>query len=305
MAKFNRATLKTRISALINRIAPFDSDPLIQKVEDEEVRTDVADSCQFLEADQQVLNVTTESFNVDYSSFDEVVVDLTSLGFSEFEITFQGLETQQNKNVKLVVIKNSNQTIAFTNSRYSLFAYVGDTNRPTDRFQIGQLDLTYNVSYFPVANRPYIAERLDPVGVTNDIDRDDEREIATAKAVNDLRVELLSQIDNPTNERVYSSINANRLLLVDNIRFRKWRNNTVTVTGTTEETGPGTGFAETIFNLPAEYRPNRRVFVALGTEFGSSVAGIINTNGDFEVSTDEVPPNGDKISLEFTYSISN
>ena len=97
MAKLNRSTLKQLIIDLIERNPPFDTFPLIQKVEDEQVRLDVADSIMTRTADVISISPTTNAVAVNFNNAEQVVVNTVGAIDAVFQITIDGLLTSQNQ----------------------------------------------------------------------------------------------------------------------------------------------------------------------------------------------------------------
>lgn len=114
MGKYNKVTLLSRISDFINRVAPFDSDPLIQKTEDNIIRDDVVDSMVSEIPASASINNPAASFTVDFDAVEDHLIDTTSSIPNDFTITLDNL----NGNVtgKISVTKKTGQTFAFSNA---------------------------------------------------------------------------------------------------------------------------------------------------------------------------------------------
>lgn len=96
----NTATLKTQFNNFIDRNAPFDANPLIQKTEHDQVIQDHLDS-QVLKNDDSVAVVTAATMNLDASASDLFIIDTTGDGSAAYTINVNNLETGQRVRVEL------------------------------------------------------------------------------------------------------------------------------------------------------------------------------------------------------------
>lgn len=116
MSKLNRLTLKQLITDFINRNPPFDTFPLIQKLEDEQVRLDVADSIITRTAQAVSISPTTSEVEVDFTNAEQVVINTVGSIQSAFNVTIDGLLTSQNQICRILINKKIGDTFDFTNA---------------------------------------------------------------------------------------------------------------------------------------------------------------------------------------------
>jgi hypothetical protein len=139
MAKLNAPTWLQKFTDFIDRVAPFDTDPLIQKAEHQIVTgDDLSDSVVFRLPVVQAINAPAAAFNVDFATGDRFDVDTTGSADGAFTITLSGLDGN-NKGL-LKITKKSGDTFTFANG---LIAVVGDT-----RGQSGKTEIYFRVELF-------------------------------------------------------------------------------------------------------------------------------------------------------------
>lgn len=203
MGKFNRTTLKQRISDFINRIAPFDGNPLIQKLEDQEIRNDVADSVILKTADSVTFNPTNQNVVLDFTNSDEVKLVTTGSIQTIFNITVQGLETSQNQIGRIIVSKKTGDVINFSNA--NVFPFESPNS------QIGKSFVSFAIIF---VSPNYRAMYLESNDFSSSIDLDSENSIATSRAVFLLNQDTQNKINTVTNN--FQNGDSNLLDLLSN-----------------------------------------------------------------------------------------
>ena len=157
MTKLNRPTFKQQHQDYIDRVAPFDTDPLIQKAENQTViGENLADSVIFLDAEIQAINGPGATINLDFTSQDQFNIDTQASAESTFTVNLTGLSGNADGLVNIV--KKSGDTFTFDgNPGSALFSAIPDT-----RGQSGKTEIRFRVkSYEPTAGDPtYVVEPL-------------------------------------------------------------------------------------------------------------------------------------------------
>lgn len=100
MAIKNLSTLKTQFQNFINRIAPFNTDSLIQKGEHDQVMQDQLDSAVW-KKDSSVSVTTAGAMNLDASANDLFIIDTSGDAGAAYTININNLETGQRVRVEL------------------------------------------------------------------------------------------------------------------------------------------------------------------------------------------------------------
>ena len=114
MAKQNKATFKAQQQALIDRVPPYDSNPLIQKTEDDEVRDQGIDNQYYEVPTEASITSPSGTFNVDFDTAEVYNIDTISSIPAAFVITLQNLAG--NVVGKLNITKKSGDVITFGNA---------------------------------------------------------------------------------------------------------------------------------------------------------------------------------------------
>jgi hypothetical protein len=120
MAILNKTTWKQKFQDFIDRISPFDGNPLIQKAEHQElVGDDLGDSSIFREPITSAINSPSASFGVDFDNADRFDIDSTGSGGNSFDITLSNLK--DNETGILNIIKKSGDLFTFANGLITPF----------------------------------------------------------------------------------------------------------------------------------------------------------------------------------------
>lgn len=115
MALLNKVTWKNKFSDFINRVSPFNTFPLIQKVEHEQlVGSDLGDSVIFRQPSVQVINSPLSAISVNFDLADRFDIDTTGSGDNAFTITLSGL--QGNESGIINITKKTADTFVFSNA---------------------------------------------------------------------------------------------------------------------------------------------------------------------------------------------
>jgi hypothetical protein len=112
MAIKNRPTLKQQYDDYINRVAPYDGNPLIQKTEDNQVTQDFQDSALMKQDNEDSLNSPSSAISLDFATVDLWNIDSSGSGDSTFVITVSNLQTGQEGRIHIV--KKSGDTYSFS-----------------------------------------------------------------------------------------------------------------------------------------------------------------------------------------------
>lgn len=181
MAQKNRPTLKQQYDDYINRVAPFDGNPLIQDSEDNQVTQDALDSLLNNTDSSDLINSPSAAINLDFSAFDLYRINSSGSGETDFNITINNLGTGQVARVH--IIKKNNDKYSFTN------AVLG---------QISNLSQTGTILSFFVhnVNNVLVAYADVTIAKTNSTTDSSSDKLATAKAVSDLNTALSADITN-------------------------------------------------------------------------------------------------------------
>lgn len=111
---YNRTTLKSRISDFINRVSPFNGDPLIQKSEDLTIRHDVLDNVVFKTPEVQSISAPSGTISANFSSNDQITINSIDSGVHSFAITISNL--LGNQVGKISIRKSVGDVFSFTNA---------------------------------------------------------------------------------------------------------------------------------------------------------------------------------------------
>lgn len=114
MAIKNSEEVKALTEAMIYRDDPFDDNPLIQRDDDYSVRADLIDSTVFKRSQATAINNPGASFTVDFSVYDEIIINTTSSAASAFTVSVSNLEV--NSIGKIRITKKSGDTFTFSNA---------------------------------------------------------------------------------------------------------------------------------------------------------------------------------------------
>jgi len=148
MAKQNKATFLAQQDALLDRTAPYDADPKVQKSEDKAVRaqdlTNVVYQVSTFGANK---TSPASTFTADFENADEYNIDTTGSGSSAFTITILNLEG--NCMGKLNITKKVGDTFVFANGTIlPSNGTNGQTGVTTLAFMVVKSGSTYKV--FPL-----------------------------------------------------------------------------------------------------------------------------------------------------------
>lgn len=143
MSILNRSTWKSKFADFINRVAPFDAQPRIQKSEHQSVvGTDLGDSVIFRDGTVQSITSPAAAFDVDFDDGDRFDIDTSASVTTSFTITLQNL--QQNETGVLNITKKSGDTVAFANAIIAPFDSTGGQMGKTAlRFFIKKVNSSY------------------------------------------------------------------------------------------------------------------------------------------------------------------
>lgn len=136
----NLATYLQTVFDFINRNAPFDGNPLIQKSEDLEVRELLANSVIFKEPTTTSISSPGAAFSCDFAATDEFNIDTSGSVGSTFAVTLAGLEN--NRVGRLNITKKSADVFSFVNGTilpFDLNIQVGVTSISFIVVKIGSL----------------------------------------------------------------------------------------------------------------------------------------------------------------------
>jgi len=126
MAILNKATWAAKFAAFINRDAPFDGNPLIQKTEHLEVSgEDLPDSIIFKEPEVVSISSPGATFTADFATADEFTIDTSASIGSTFAVTLDGLEN--NRIGRLDITKKSADIFSFANGTMLPFGTIVQT----------------------------------------------------------------------------------------------------------------------------------------------------------------------------------
>lgn len=153
MAILDKPTWKQKFQDFINRIPPFDTDPLIQKVEHQElVGTDLADSTIYQIPIESAINSPSAAFNVDFAAADQYNIDTTGVGTTAFTITLQNL------------LGNSTGILNITKKAGDTFAFSNGTMVPVNTND-HQQDLTQLFYYVKIVGTSYVLQTGVETGI--------------------------------------------------------------------------------------------------------------------------------------------
>lgn len=123
MANKNREDLKTGFQSMIDRTAPYDGEPLIQKADHQiTIGDDLMDSALVKLPTIGSINSPAAAFNVDFDfdgGRDRYDIDSTGSADSDFTITMAGLS--DNQTGILNITKKANDTFSFANGLITPF----------------------------------------------------------------------------------------------------------------------------------------------------------------------------------------
>lgn len=181
MARKNRPTLVQQFFDFINRNAPFDGNPLIQKTEHNQVENDLFDSVLTVVDSDQLINNPSSLFAVDFSAFDLYRIDSGASVDNVFTITVNGLGTGQLGRID--VTKKSNDTFNFSNASF---------NGINNLNQIGLTSIQFYV--LNVNDNLFVVSSLS-IAKSDSTTANNSNQLATSKAVRDLREASLLRQD--------------------------------------------------------------------------------------------------------------
>lgn len=191
MAIKNRPTLIQQFSDFINRVAPYDNDPLIQKTELNQVEDDFFDSALLKAEVSQAINGPSSLINLDFDSVDQFQIDSNASIDTTFTMTVQNLSEGQIG--KVSILKKNNDSYSFSNAFGSGLNNLSQFGSAFEYFIV-------NISGRLIAISDLTINKSDSIS-TNSTDL-----IATSKAVNDLRG--LVNSNNSSTQSQISSINS-------------------------------------------------------------------------------------------------
>jgi hypothetical protein len=148
MAQFNKTSLKSLISDFINRVAPFNGNPLIQKTEDNTIRDNVVDSMVAEIATTSSVAPLSASFNVDLAIVDEYSINIVTGAQPTVSFTLQNLNG--NKVGKIRVTKSGSQIVSFANA--DINGELPQTGVTVLNFLVSIINGVYNVVPFRNGN---------------------------------------------------------------------------------------------------------------------------------------------------------
>ena len=120
MSLLNKSTWKQKFQDFIDRVAPFDGNPLIQKAEHQElIGDDLGDSTIFREPSVSAINDPASDFGLDFNNADRFDIDTSGSGSVAFNITLSGLN--DNETGILNITKKSGDVFGFANGLITPF----------------------------------------------------------------------------------------------------------------------------------------------------------------------------------------
>ena len=180
MAIKNRPTLKQQFTDFINRVPPFDGDPLIQKAEHDQVSQDLFDSLIAKSDNNQSINSPSALIDLDYTSFDLYTINSSASVDVSFTITLNNVSTGQV--ARVAITKKSNDVYSFSNAVIANIGNVSQTGTTISFF-------VHNIGGVLVAFSDRVILKSD--NISDNI----SDQLATSKAVNDLNALLSSAIN--------------------------------------------------------------------------------------------------------------
>lgn len=133
MAKQNKSTYNSQFADMINRDEPYDSNPLIQKIEALALSEQETENTIFEVPTVASISNPSSSITLDFESVDLYNINTTGSGSTAFNIAIGNLAG--NATGKISITKKTNDTIGFTNATLLPFE--------TPRFQEGtSIDFT-------------------------------------------------------------------------------------------------------------------------------------------------------------------
>lgn len=171
MAQKNRPTLKQQFSDFINRVAPFDVNPLIQKTEHLQVEDDLFDSLLNKNDSSVLINSPAELINLDFESVDLYRINTSGSVDTDFVFTPSNIGTGQVGRID--IIKKNNDTFSFSNA---VLAPIDNLN------QTGAV-LSFWVHNI---NGTYIVGSALNIAKSDNINANNSNQLATSKAIRDL-----------------------------------------------------------------------------------------------------------------------
>jgi len=269
MSRKNRPTLKQQFSDFINRVAPFDGNPLIQKTEHEQVETDLFDSLLTNTDSAQAINNPGPAFAVDFLAFDLYNVNSSASIDTAFTITVNNLGTGQLGRISIT--KKVNDTYSFANAS---FAGISNLN------QIGLTSLKLYV--LNVNGTLFVISNLS-IAKSDSINSNNSDQLATSKAVFDLEVDLDTRKSDKT-QPAFQSVTPNAsgsFNLIDyEIEVRETDQGEIQFAGfaTYEQPGSASPFIS-LGLIPVGLRPNRTIQSVIATDSLVTNVAIIGTDG--------------------------
>lgn len=177
MAQKNRPTLKQQFSDFINRVAPFDGNPLIQKTEHLQVKDDLFDSLLGKVDNSVLINSPGDLIALDFDSVDLYRINTSGSVDTDFTFTPSNIGTGQIGRIH--IIKKSNDTFLFSNAVIVPISNLDQTG-------------TTLVFYLHNINGVLVASSDLKIQKSDAIDESDSNQLATSKAINDLSLTKLS-----------------------------------------------------------------------------------------------------------------
>jgi hypothetical protein len=143
MATLNKTTWQSKFADFINRVAPFNAQPLIQKSEHlTVVGTDLGDSVIFKAGTSAAITSPAASFNADFATGDQININTSGSVDTAFTVTIQNLNT--NETGVLNVTKKSGDTIAFANAVIApVNSTEGQTGKTALKFFVKKISSDY------------------------------------------------------------------------------------------------------------------------------------------------------------------
>lgn len=253
MAKKNRPTLKQQFNDFINRVAPFDSNPLIQKSEHLNVESDLFDSIILKEENPFDINAPGSNIALDFDVIDSYSINSQASIDVNFTLDVTNLSGGQVGRVE--VIKK-------TNDVFSVNGF--------DIANISNLSQQGNIINFYIVNVrgnliPFSDQRIQK---SDNISDNNTNQLATSKAVSDLNDSLISS-RSAKDQGLYTNLVSNAGGAFNEISYtvkaRETDQGIVQIVGNAEYEQPGS--ASSFINLgtlPLNLRPDRDMHLQIG-----------------------------------------
>lgn len=268
MSQKNRPTLKAQFADFINRIAPFDGNPLIQKTEHLQVEDDMFDSLLNKVDASVLINSPGALIGLDFESIDLYRINTSGSVDTVFTLTPSNIGTGQIGRIEIV--KKSNDVFAFSNAVITPISNLNQTGTA----------LSY---YVHNVNGTLIASSSLTIPKSDNISDNTPDQLATSKAIVNLKNNRSAKVQDAF-IALTAPATGDYTIDTSNAFVRTTDQGYVQFKGFVETTRIAPAPFVRIFQVAAPQKPSRDMSLVISSGIGSSIGGeLLTSNGEFTI----------------------